>query len=268
MRDNGVKAVQVGLHGELPAEAFFELEPILTELNIPYSLFGGGIGMVGELRLIESDGNLRTLVPENLKEVPEFEWPNDFAECETPPKGEQSGSDKPATAPEEESATAGDAPRFSKPFQGIEAAAVSSVVLRTKDKNSEIKISDKEWTKALLGTITDRDFPLQKGPLGFSLPGELCSVEFRDGSGKALRIVTVFGAWNLLEVKSEGKSVLGSNRHFSDAVIRKLEESQPEYIQKQRETYGKNLSGRYEKEYRESLQGEQKGSDGGEKATD
>jgi hypothetical protein len=164
-------------------------------------------------------------------------------------------------------ATAGDSPKFSKPFQGIEPAAVSSVVLRTKEKNTKIKIADKEWTKALLGTITDRDFPLQKGPIGFSLPGELCSVEFRDGSGKALRIVTVFGAWNLLEVKSDGKSVLGSNRHFSDAVIRKLEEAQPEYIQKQRETYGKNLSGKYEKEYRDSLQSEQKGSGNGEKAT-
>lgn len=151
-------------------------------------------------------------------------------------------------------ATAAEPLKFSKPFQGLEAAAVSSVVLRTKEKNSEITISDKEWTKTLLGTITDQDFPLQSGPMSFSLPGELCSVEFRDGSGKALRIVTVFGAWNLLEVKSEGKSVLGSNRHFSDAVIRKLEESQPEYVRKQRETYGKNLSGKYEEEYRDTIQ--------------
>lgn len=103
VRENEVKAVQIGFHGELPAEAFFELEAILTKLNIPYSLYSGGIGMVGELRLIESDGNLRTFVPENLKEVPEFEWPNDFGECDTPPKGEQVDSDKPATAPEEES---------------------------------------------------------------------------------------------------------------------------------------------------------------------
>lgn len=151
-------------------------------------------------------------------------------------------------------ATAAEPLRFSKPFQGLEAAAVSLVVLRTKEKNTEITVSDKEWTKTLLGTITDQDFPLRSGPMSFSLPGELCAVEFRDGSGKALRIVTVFGAWNLLEVKSEGKSVLGSNRHFSDAVIRKLEESQPDYVKKQRETYGKNLSGKYEKEYRDTIQ--------------
>lgn len=151
-------------------------------------------------------------------------------------------------------ATAAEPLRFSKPFQGLEAAAVSSVVLRTKGKNAEITISDKEWIRTLLGTITDQDFPLRSGPMGFSLPGELCSVEFRDGSGKAFRIVTVFGAWNLLEVKSAGKSVLGSNRHFSDAVIRKLEESQPEYVKKQRETYGNNLSGKYEKEYRDIIQ--------------
>lgn len=151
-------------------------------------------------------------------------------------------------------ATAAEPLKFSKPFQGLEAAAVSSVVLRTKHQNTEITVSDKEWTRTLLGTITDQDFPLRSGPMSFSLPGELCSVEFRDGSGKALRIVTVFGAWNLLEVKSDGKSVIGSNRHFSDAVIRKLEESQPEYVRKQRETYGKDLSGKYEKEYRDTIQ--------------
>lgn len=155
-------------------------------------------------------------------------------------------------------ATAAEPIKFSKPFQGLEAAAVSSVVLRTKEKNSGITISDKEWAKTLLGTITDQDFPLRSGPMSFSLPGELCSLEFRDGSGKALRIVTVFGAWNLLQVRSDGKSVLGSNRHFSEAVIRKLEESQPDYIRKQRETYGKNLSGTFQKEYRDMIQSEQK----------
>jgi hypothetical protein len=151
--------------------------------------------------------------------------------------------------------------RYSKPFQGMEAGAVSSVILRTKTKNTELKISDKEWTSTLLGTITDKDFPLRSGPMSFSLPGELCSVEFRDESGKALRIVTVYGAWNLLAVRSDGKSVLGSNRHFSETVIRKLEAAQPEYIQKQRETYGKDLSGKYEKEYRDILQSEQAGTE-------
>lgn len=157
-------------------------------------------------------------------------------------------------------ATAGAPLRYSKPFQGMEPAAVSSVILKTKNKDAELKISDKEWTMALLGSITDQDFPLPSGPMSFSLPGELCSVEFRDESGKALRIVTVYGAWNLLEVKSDGKSVLGSNRHFSEAVIRKLEAAQPEYIQKQRETYGNDLSGKYEKEYRDILQSEQAGT--------
>lgn len=101
--------------------------------------------------------------------------------------------------------------------------------------------------------------------MSFSLPGELCSIEFRDESGNALRIVTVFGAWNLLEVKSKGKSVIGSNRHFSDAVIRKLEESQPEYVMKQRETYGRNLSGKYEKEYRDMIQSKRETTGDGEK---
>ena len=157
-------------------------------------------------------------------------------------------------------ATAGAPIRYVKPMDGLEAAAVSSVILRTKDKNAESKISDKEWVKTLLGTITDQDFPLRSGPLSFSLPGELCSVEFRDGSGKAVRIVTVLGAWNLLEAKSDGKLVLGSNRRFSDLVIRKLEEVAPEYIGRQRETYGKNLSGIYEKEYHDILESEQAGA--------
>ena len=62
--ENEVKAVQIGLHGKLPADAFFRLEKILTKNKISYTLFAGGVGGEGELRLLESDGSLRVLVPE------------------------------------------------------------------------------------------------------------------------------------------------------------------------------------------------------------
>ena len=161
-------------------------------------------------------------------------------------------------------ATAEETFQYSMPFQGVEAASITSVILRTKGKSDAIKILDKEWIRTLLATLTNQDFPLRKGPMGFSLPGELCSIEFRDGSPKVLRIVVVFGAWNLLSVNTEGKSVLGSNRRFADAVIRKLEEVHPEFILKQRETYGKDLSGKYQKEYLDFLKSEQVGRGDGD----
>ena len=93
--------------------------------------------------------------------------------------------------------------------------------------------------------------------MSFSLPGELCKIALKDKDGKNLRVITVYAAWNLLSVTDNGRSVLGSNRRFAAAVIRKLEESQPEYMRKQRETYGDQLSGKFVKEYWEILKGEQ-----------
>ena len=145
---------------------------------------------------------------------------------------------------------------YSKPLQGFVVDSVASVVLRMKDDAAPAEVSDREWTQKLLATITDRDFPQSKEPLGFALPGELCTVEFRDAAGKPLRLVTVFAAWNLLSVTSDTTTALGSNRHFADAVIRKLEETHPDYVQKQRKTYGDHFSGKYQKEYHEVVEGE------------
>lgn len=146
---------------------------------------------------------------------------------------------------------------YSKPLQGLVVDSVASVVLRMKDDAVPVVVSDREWTRKLLATITERDFPRSKEPLGFSLPGELCSVEFRDADGKSLRVVTVFSAWNLLSVTSDPKAALGSNRHFADTVIRKLEETRPDYVQKQRKAYGDHFSGKYLKEYHEMIEGEE-----------
>ena len=146
--------------------------------------------------------------------------------------------------------------QYSKPLQGLVVDSVASVVLRMKDDAAPVEVSDREWTRNLLASITDRNFPQSKEPQGFALPGELCSVEFRDAVGKPLRVVTVFAAWNLLSVTSDTTTALGSNRHFAATVIRKLEETHPDYLQKQRKTYGDHFSGKYQKEYHEVVEGE------------
>lgn len=97
--------------------------------------------------------------------------------------------------------------------------------------------------------------------MSFSLPGELCKIALKDKDGKKLRVITVYAAWNLLLVTDNGRSVLGSNRRFAAAVIEKLEGSQPEYMRKQRETYGDQLSGKFKKEYWEIIKAEQAGAD-------
>lgn len=64
--ENEVKAVQIGIHGKLPADAFFRLEKILTIQKIPYVLFEGSAEAAGEIQLIESDGSLRIITPKKL----------------------------------------------------------------------------------------------------------------------------------------------------------------------------------------------------------
>lgn len=147
--------------------------------------------------------------------------------------------------------------RYSSAMQGMSEKTVASVAIRTKNDAKAITVTDRDWIRDLLATSTKEDFPLRKGPMSFSLPGELCWIRLVDSTGKPLLTITVYGAWNLLEIKSDGRSVLGSNRRFAEAVIRKIEETQPEFIAKQREHYGKDFSGKYEKEYSDVLKGEQ-----------
>ena len=79
--ENKVAAVQIGLHKDLPAETFFNLELILTQLKVPYSLFSGGEFGEGELLLIKSDGRLRILVPKNLPDVESGPSENSSSPC-------------------------------------------------------------------------------------------------------------------------------------------------------------------------------------------
>ena len=157
-------------------------------------------------------------------------------------------------------ARAGESERYSNPFRDVNVEAVSSVVIHTKADSPLIQITDKNWTKQLMATITEKDFPLRRGPMSFSLPGELCRIALKDERGESMRVITVYAAWNLLSVTDKGRSVLGSNRQFAKAVIQKIEESQPEYMRKQLETYGDQLTGKYEKEYWQILNGEQAGT--------
>ena len=150
--------------------------------------------------------------------------------------------------------------KYSKPFAAVDAESIASIVIRIKNSEDALEISDKEWIRALRATITDMDFPLGSGVLGFSLPGEMCSLEFRDANGKPLRVVIVYGAWNLLSARHGTKSVLGSNRRFSEAVVKKLGAWKPEYMREQRKIYRDQISGEYEMEYRDVLKSEQTGT--------
>lgn len=82
---HGVKAVVISVNNKEPANIFFEIERLLTELKLPYALAAGGEVEPGNFLLQETNGRVRSIAPKE-------------------PKGE-GGADQPATAPESKNGT-------------------------------------------------------------------------------------------------------------------------------------------------------------------
>ena len=78
---NDVRAVVVVVNDATPADTFFKIERVLTDLHVPYGLASGGNVDNDKIRLIETDGRVVSIPHEQ-------------------PKGEQDAAEQPATAGE------------------------------------------------------------------------------------------------------------------------------------------------------------------------
>ena len=144
------------------------------------------------------------------------------------------------------------------PFEGIDSAKVLRIEIAVAGVADPIRIKDRKWIARFIDSISPKDYPSVKGPMDFSMPGELAEVALLGRDGGALVSTTLYGAWNLL-LSGKGKPrVLGSSRKTSALILEKIDEAHPDKIEEWRKKYGDQLSGTYEKEYRHIIKSEQR----------
>ena len=136
----------------------------------------------------------------------------------------------------------------------VEVSKITSMKVAYGREGESFDVKDVEIIKELMSTITKKDFPVRKGPIGMSLPGIMCEVKFYDGSLKEVAHISVYAAWNLIDAKSgQGEFILGSNKDLCIKLFSYLEKNDSTYTNSLKNTYKKHLSGVYAKEYRDSF---------------
>ena len=136
----------------------------------------------------------------------------------------------------------------------VEVSKITSMKVAYGREGESFDVKDVEIIKELMSTITKKDFPVRKGPIGMSLPGIMCEVKFYNGSLKEVAHLSVYAAWNLINAKrGQSQFILGSNKDLCIKLFSYLEKNDSTYTNSLKNTYKKHLSGVYAKEYRDSF---------------